>query len=105
MFDFYSRLIQLKKKNPALWNAPWGARMVQVVNSEPGSVFSFVREKDGNRIFALFNFSSEKKSCKILDGPVQGTYRWWQGGEPTPLEIGQERSLEPWGFEIWVGNS
>ena len=31
--DLYRRLFALKKANTALWNAPWGARMVHVPNS------------------------------------------------------------------------
>jgi glycosidase len=42
----YKRLIALKTKNRALWNAPWGARMVGIVNSAPQKVFSFVRQKE-----------------------------------------------------------
>lgn len=105
MFSFYAQLLQLKKENPALWNAPWGARMIQVVNSEPRSVFSFVRKKDRNRICAMFNFSGQEKQFQILDGPVQGAYRSWQGGGPITLDLGQERVLKPWAFEIWVENT
>ena len=32
--ELYRRLFALKHANTALWNAPWGARMVRVPNSD-----------------------------------------------------------------------
>jgi hypothetical protein len=47
----YKKLLALKKRNTALWNGEWGATMLQVPNSAPKQVFSFVRrEREGQGV-------------------------------------------------------
>jgi alpha-amylase len=56
---FYSTLLQLKKKNQALWNGEAGGE-IKILNSSMGkSIFAFSREKDGDKIIAVFNLSKE----------------------------------------------
>jgi hypothetical protein len=39
--NLYKKLFALKRENTALWNAKWGARMINVPNSAPTQVLSF----------------------------------------------------------------
>jgi hypothetical protein len=96
----YKRLIALKTRNKALWNAPWGARMVGVVNSVPGKVFSFVREKDGDRVFAALNFSAERQRVTFKDGPHQGRYRDFATGRAVTVDASTAFDLPPWSYRL-----
>ncbi|WP_157491325.1 alpha amylase C-terminal domain-containing protein [Flammeovirga sp. SJP92] len=46
------------KKNTALWNGPWATTMIKVPNSVENKVFSFVRQNEKDKVFAVFNFSN-----------------------------------------------
>lgn len=98
--DIYKRLIALKTKNRALWNAPWGARMVPVVNSAPTKVFSFVREKEGDRVFAVINFSAEPQSVRFKDGPYAGRYRDFANGRAVTVGADSSFDLPPWSYRL-----
>jgi len=58
----YQRLFRLKHSNAALANGQWGGRMHQVTNTAPTKVFSFFREKDGDRVFVAINLSGEAQT-------------------------------------------
>lgn len=97
--DLFKRLIALKKAHPALWNAPWGATMVPVFNSAPGQVFSFVRAKGGDKVFALFNLSSKPQTVTLGDGPYAGSYREWSG-DAVAVAAGDSMTLAPWSYRV-----
>jgi glycosidase len=100
--DLYRRLIALKKSNPALWNGRWGAEMIQVTNSEPTAVFSFARVGEGNKVLALFNFSDQPRSVRLLEGPWPGTYRNFADSEETTLEADSRVAVPAWGYRVLV---
>ncbi|MGY4398144.1 1,4-alpha-glucan branching enzyme [Sphingomonas sp. UYAg733] len=96
----FKRLIAFRQAHPALWNAPWGARMVPVVNTVPTKVLSFVREKDGDKVFALFNMSPDRQSVKFTDGPTIGTYRDFDGDKAVTIGGASELTLAPWSYRV-----
>lgn len=101
--DFYRKLFGLKHANTALWNARWGARMVQVVNTDPDKVFSFVRANEKDKVFVVLNFSAEPRPVKFTDGPYAGRYTEFFTGEKVDFAEGAtELTLPAWGYRIYV---
>lgn len=100
--DLYRRLFALKKAEPALWNAAWGAPMTRVVNTAPAKVLSFVRQKDGSRVFAVFNFSAETQRVTFSDGPFVGRYRDFDGGAAVEMTPTLRLDLKPWSYRLFV---
>lgn len=101
--DLYRRLFALKHANTALWNAHWGARMVQVTNDQPNQVFSFVRENDRDKVFAVLNFSKETKTVKFHDpGLYAGAYTDWAKGGPVKLDATTTLTIGPWEYRVYV---
>jgi len=98
--DLFRRLIAFRTAHPALWNAPWGASMIPVVNSAPDKVLSFVRQKDGDKIFALFNLSGEAQEFGFTDGPVAGRYRDFASGHSVTVSAGTRMTLAPWSYRV-----
>jgi glycosidase len=96
----FTSLIALKTRNRALWNAPWGARMVGIVNSAPAKVFSFVRQKDGHRVFAIFNMSGEPQRVRFTDGLHHGRYRDFATARSVTVDSSLEQSLAPWSYRL-----
>ena len=93
--DLFRDLVALKTANPALHNAPWGGRLVEV---EDGSdaVFSFTREADGNRVLVMMNLSGTDQTLEAT--PAAGRYADWRSGET--VELGGALTLPAWGYRV-----
>jgi len=98
--DLFTRLAALKTRNHALWNAPWGGRMIGIVNSAPTKVFSFVRDKDGHRIFAVFNMSGEKLRATFNENLHHGRYTDFATNRAVTVDAATELELAPWTYRL-----
>lgn len=96
----FTRLAALKTRNKALHNAPWGGRMVGVVNSAPQKVFSFVRRKDGHRVFGVFNFSAEAQTVRFTERLADGAWRDFDGGAAVTIGAGTSMTMAPWSYRL-----
>ncbi len=99
----YRRLIAFRDANRALHNGQWGAPMVPVVNTAHPRVFTFVRERDGNKIFGIFNFSAEPQEVGFTDGPFAGRYTDYRNGTAVTVEANTRLTIPAWGHRVLVG--
>ncbi|MBN2805970.1 MAG: alpha amylase C-terminal domain-containing protein [Prolixibacteraceae bacterium] len=103
MQAFYEKLVDIKQQNQALWNGNAGAPIHFLHMSEENQLMAFTREKEGNKIAAIFNLSSEKLSnavtCKMLDG----NYTNLLNGTSFSYVQNQEFELGPWEYMILRG--
>ena len=97
---FYAKLAALKTRNPALWNAPWGARMISVVNDRPQKIFSFVRQHGDDRVFAVFNFSAQPQTVRFTERLADGRYRDFDDGAAVRVDAATRLSLAPWSYRV-----
>jgi glycosidase len=100
--EFYQKLLALKKQNTVLWNGKWGARMVNIPNSAPDKVFSFVRQNNGDKIFAVLNFSAEPQVITFNENLHHGTYTEFFSQEQVEVLDSTSLQLEPWGYQVLV---
>ncbi|MFZ1917738.1 MAG: alpha-amylase family glycosyl hydrolase [Terriglobales bacterium] len=100
--ELYKKLFALKKKNTALWNAHWGATMIQVPNSASNQVFSFVRQNDADKVFAVINFSDRPQTVTFKDSLYHGKYTDYFGGQAVELDASTKLNLKPWGYQVFV---
>jgi len=100
--DLYQKLIALKTKNTALWNAHWGARMIDVPNSAPNEVFSFVRRNDKDKVFVVINFSAKPQTVTFKDNLYQGLYGEFPADVKIELGASSKVTLKPWESKIFV---
>lgn len=100
--ELYRKLFALKKKNTALWNSTWGARMIPVPNSAPASIFSFVRRNDRDKVFAVINFSARTQAVTFEENLCHGTYTDYFGGETVEFDRLSRLELKPWSYRIFV---
>ncbi len=101
--ELYRTLFALKKAHRALWNGAWGGRMVRVPNSDEASVIAFVREAEGDRVFAAFNLSPEDATVTLGEGPQPGSWVDAFDGTPVTLAVGDTLTLPAWGHQVLVG--
>jgi glycosidase len=95
--QFYTTLLNLKKKNKALWNGEHGGLSKRINVSD--HVYAFVREKDGDRFVGIFNLSNIPQTTK-LTVPVNGMEEVFSGAE-ADIPADQVISLGPWEFQIY----
>ena len=103
MGELYSRLIQLKKANSALWNSPWGATMMNVPNNAPDRVLSFVRSNDQDRVFVALNLSPSQQSVTLGETLFHGHWRDFFAHDDVELDPSSRLDLEPWDFLVLIG--
>ena len=98
--DLFRNLIAFRDANPALHNAPWSARMIKVESDQPKQVLSWVRQKDGNKVLGLFNFSDQPVNVGFLSTLQNGTYRDFATGLPTDIDSETKVALAPWHYKL-----
>jgi glycosidase len=100
--ELYRTLLHLKREHPALWNAPWGARMVRVPTTEPDRVLAFSRDVEGRGVFVVLNLSPEPATVGFGRGPQGGDYTDVFGGAAVHVDAEWTITLEPWGYRALV---
>jgi cyclomaltodextrinase / maltogenic alpha-amylase / neopullulanase len=99
-YDIYKTMFSLKKRNQALWNGKWGGEMIRLANNHPDKVISFIREKNGDRIIAIFNFSNDPVKVVLDLNYYCGKYLdLFQGCEFHTHNYNMFR-LDAWGYKV-----
>ncbi len=70
----YKMLFQLKHENQALWNGKYGGEMVRIYNDQPTQVISFSREKNGDQVVVIVNYSDKDVAVKLNSDTQSGTF-------------------------------
>jgi glycosidase len=104
MRDFYRRLVALRRETPALWSGSWGAPMINVPNDHPDEVLSFVRQDDGRRVLAIFNFSANPITVRLGELLYVGRYQDFFSGLPLVLSAAASVELDPWSYKLLLAD-
>jgi len=99
--DLYHRLIGLMKRNRAIWHGLWGGTMIKVPNSYEQHVLSFVRLKDNDKVFAVFNFSSKAYAVTFRDSLYHGRYEELNSRDRQELNEDLELRMNPWSYKVF----
>ncbi len=99
--DLYKRLFTLMKENTALWHAKWGAKMIKVPNNAETQVFSFVRQNDIDKVFAVFNFSKNTQKVAFKETLYPGKYIDFSIEEEVILDQSLKLDLKPWSYKVY----
>lgn len=98
--EIYSKLIQLKLKNKALWNGNSGGEMNRLKTGNDNNIFAFEREKEGNKIVAIFNLSKNDAEARINSEKITGSYFNLFSGKKTELGSESTFKLKAWEYLI-----
>ena len=99
--DFYTTLCDLKKTNKAMQNGNVGLTFSKVRNDQEKSVYSFMREKDNNKVLVILNLSSVPCTVKFPDGiPSE---KWEPVLDSQNLNLGnvQTLTLKAWEYRVY----
>jgi len=100
--ELYKKLFRLMKNNTALWHAKWGSRMLKVPNNFENEVFSFVRQNQNDKVFAIFNFSDETKNIKFKEQLYFGEYMDFHTDNEISINANSSIELNPWAYKIYI---
>ena len=76
--------------------------MIDVPNSAPNAVFSFVRQNDKDKVFVVINFSANPQTVNFKDNLYYGNYTEYLSGQPSGLGEDSKMTLKPWESKIFV---
>lgn len=100
--ELYRKMFRLQHTNTALWHGKAGASMIRVWNDAPGSVLSFVRGNDRDKVFCLINFSARTQEISFEESLHHGSYREYLTGESINFTAGRRVVMPPWGYRVYV---
>lgn len=100
-FDLYKTLFSLKKKNKALWNGNFGGNIQKIKTGKDKSVYSFLREKDGDKVFVIINLSANPQTIKLNNRDLSGNYYNIIGNEKVFITGNDELNLGGWSYKVF----
>jgi len=101
MQGFYHTLLELKHKNPALWNGAAGGSFSKVVTSDhEKNVYAYTRKKDDHEVMVVLNFSKNPEEVKLLNVNARDFKNVFTGETE---KVGKASiKLAPWGYKVWA---
>ena len=76
--------------------------MIHVPNSAPDKVFSFVRQNERDKVFAVLNFSAEPQTISFKESLHHGTYLDYFQNVHVGLDADSQLALKPWDYRVFV---
>ena len=101
-YQLFQKLFTIKHQHKALWNGAAGGNMIRILNDKPEQVVSFFREKDGNKVIAVFNWSNQPLTVKLDSKYHAGTYKKALADEHVELKGEDAFSLDAWGYMVLI---
>ncbi len=101
--ELYTTLFDLKKTNTALRHGDRGGPVVRVKTSNDDLVYSFIREKEDDRVFVVLNLSGDVRNITFSGQLFAGDYTDVFGDSTVSLSENSNLELEPWGHRVFEG--
>jgi glycosidase len=94
--DFYRTMLDLKKRNVALWNGEHGGLSQRINTSE--QVYAYKREKDGSKVVVILNLSPVEKTTMLTEdtGEMNEVFTNKLG----EIKANTEITLAPWEYRL-----
>ena len=101
MTDFYKRLIDLKKSNPALFNGSYGGSWERLKTGHDEKVFALLRKKDNHTVLSIVNLSNDLLEVNLTGKIYAGDYTELYTNEKMSLIENQTIELPAWGYKVF----
>ncbi len=96
MTGLYSELISLKHSHPALLAGKNGGSFTILRTTKPGKIFAFIRQKDNDRLLAIFNLSDDTVRFKLRTPLANGAYQDYFTKQTIQIDTTSKLTLNPW---------
>jgi len=102
MRNIYTLLDQLKFKNKALWNGSAGGD-IKFIDTKNDDVIAFVRQKDSDKVFTVFNLSPNPQSVKLNNPEIKGEYSNLFDKKDVVFTEQANIELDAWKYKVFIG--
>lgn len=99
-YNIYKTLWNLKKENKGLWNGNAGAAAWRIATGN-NKVYSFIRRKDNDKIFVIFNLGSGFNGATLSDTNFYGTYVNVFTNDTVTFSQTLTLTLPGWGYYVY----
>jgi glycosidase len=99
---FYQTLLDLRRDHPALRGGDPQSKTFHIANSEPGSVFCFLRKNGDREILVILNLSGDHLAFELTGEQAGGVFRNAFSNASHDLSASRSFVLPAWGFEVLV---
>ena len=99
-FDFYKSLISLKHDNQLFWNGAAGGDF-EILDIASDSVLAFKRSTSMKDAFVILNLTGNPQKYTTPSG-MAGAYTDYFAGDSKVMDEGDENTLSPWEYEIYL---
>jgi cyclomaltodextrinase len=96
----YTKFFELKHHNKALWNGNQGGEMIRIFNDKQEQVVSFSREKDGDKIISIVNYSKNPVTVTLDSKYEKGSYTELFTNTNYVLKGDDAINLAPWQYLV-----
>jgi glycosidase len=100
--DFYRAVFDLKHKQAALANGPWGGAQTALATDGGDRVYAFTRTRDANTVLVALNFGDKPASVGYRGLTSPGNYTDWFGKTSTSLGADGRIDIPANGFRVFV---
>jgi cyclomaltodextrinase / maltogenic alpha-amylase / neopullulanase len=100
--NIYTKILNLKKSNLALLNGNRGGELNGITSDKDSTVFAFTRKNGKDKIFAIFNMSSNPIDVNLTGKELPGRYKELFTGEITEIKNLDNVKLDAWGYKVFV---
>lgn len=97
---FYTKLIEIKKGNQALWNANKGGDFARIDTDNPENVLTFTRTKGINKLLVIINLTGENQEMGLKGKEAAGSYTDLMTGNKVMLNSSNSITLPAWSYLI-----
>lgn len=95
---FYKTLLELKHRNPALWNGAAGGRLERIYLEKTPKVYAYRRQRGENEVVVFLNLSSQMQDFTLNGGLLEGDYTNVFANSTVSLTEGMGMQLDAWSY-------
>jgi glycosidase len=99
---FYTRMFELKERQPALWNGPWGGPQTRLQTSGGNRVYAFTRTRGDNTVLVAVNFGDAPVSATYQGLAQTGAYTDWFSRARVSLGASGSLDIPAHGYRVLV---
>ncbi|OGU70667.1 MAG: alpha-amylase [Ignavibacteria bacterium RBG_16_34_14] len=100
--QIYTKLCELKKENNALLSGEMGGTLQILTYLNDVDIFAVIRERNGEKIFSVFNLSGCEKNIKLESPLIKGMYKEFNSDIEKEFDSSASFRLKPWGYNIFI---
>lgn len=99
---FYTAMLDLKARQPALWNGPWGGAQTTLRTEGGDRVYAFTRTQGNSTVLVAVNFGDAPVSVSYQGLGPTGAYTDWFSKAPASLQATGSLDIPAHGYRVLV---